>query len=96
MIRPGALIGLDALAQKTAQLPQVSVTERPKQLIGSNTVDCIQSGFVYGTAAMLDGIIDRVADELGETPTVVATGGMSSYIAHTPFPKIKGNIFRTV
>ena len=81
MIMPGALIGLDALAQKTAKLPQISINEPPRQVIGRNTVDCLHSGYVYGTAAMLDGIIDRVEEELGEAPTVVATGGLSEGIA---------------
>ena len=77
MIMPGAMIGLDALSQKTAKLPQVSIWDAPKQIIGTNTVDSIKSGFTYGTAAMLDGIVDRVAEVLGEQPTVIATGGHS-------------------
>ena len=81
MIMPGALIGLDALAQKTAKLPQININEAPAKVIGSNTVDCLHSGYVYGTAAMLDGIVDRVSEELGQTPTVVATGGLSEGIA---------------
>ncbi|MGE4354730.1 MAG: pantothenate kinase, partial [Oscillospiraceae bacterium] len=42
-----------------------------------NTIDCMKSGIVFGTAAMLDGLIDRVEKELGETLTVIATGGLA-------------------
>ena len=59
----------------------------PKRVIGTNTVDCMQSGIIYGNAAMLDGIIDRVEKELGTTPTVVATGGLSPSIV--PYCKRK-------
>ena len=80
MIMPGAVIGLDALASMTSQLPQISLTEKPSGLIGTNTVDSMRSGLIYGNAAMLDGIVERVRDELGEMPSVVATGEFSSLI----------------
>ena len=79
IIAPGVGISLEALSSKTSQLPSISLTT-PKKAIGTNTVDCMQSGVVFGTAAMLDGIIDRINDELGETATVVATGGLSKEI----------------
>ena len=80
MIMPGAVIGLDALASMTSQLPQISLTEKPSGLIGTNTVDSMRSGLIYGNAAMLDGIVERVRDELGEMPSVVATGEFYSLI----------------
>ena len=80
LILPGAMISMDALTSRTSQLPGISLQEQPQQLIGRNTVDCMHSGFVYGNAALLDGLIDRLADELGEMPTVVATGGLSETI----------------
>jgi len=80
MIMPGAMIGLDALTGRTSQLPQISLTEPAKAVIGTNTVDCMKNGMIYGNAAMLDGITDRIAEELGDTPTVIATGGMSGII----------------
>ncbi len=80
MIMPGALIGLDALAGKTSQLPQISLEIKPANIIGTNTVDCMRNGTIYGNAAMLDGIIDRMTEELGELPTVIATGGVSELI----------------
>ncbi len=79
IIVPGVQISQDALAQTTAQLPRISF-EAPGRVIGTNTVDCIRSGLVYGNAAMLDGMIDRVEQELGEPATVVATGGLAPFI----------------
>ena len=55
--------------------------EKPKKVIGSNTVDCIKSGLLYGNAGMLDGLIERINDTLGEKCTVVATGGLSTVVA---------------
>ena len=78
-ISPGVKISLEALAEKASLLPEISL-ERPERVIGENTVECMQSGIVYGTAAMLDGLLDKIEKELGETPTVVATGGLSAEI----------------
>ena len=79
IIIPGAQISRDALAQTTAQLPRISF-EAPERAIGTNTVDCIRSGIVLGSASMLDGMIDRVEKELGQEATVVATGGLAASI----------------
>ena len=70
---------MDALTSRTAQLPGISL-DRPKKVIGRNTVDCMRSGIMYGTAAMLDGMLDRVEEELGFATTVVATGGMAQFV----------------
>ena len=78
-IIPGVRISLDALTSRTAQLPGISL-DQPKRVIGKNTVDCMRSGIMYGTAAMLDGMLDRVEEELGFSTTVVATGGMAQFI----------------
>ena len=79
-ISPGVKISLDALARGTALLPSVSFTA-PKKAIGENTTECMQSGIVFGTAAMLDGLIRRISKELGyDNVTVVATGGYSPAI----------------
>ena len=75
-IAAGMKLTLNALASGTAALPSLSVSS-PKTVIGHNTADCMQSGIVYGTAAMLDGIIERMEEELGESATVVATGGLA-------------------
>lgn len=79
-IAPGMKISLNALTSRTAQLPGISL-EAPPRAIGKNTVDCMQSGIMYGTAAMLDGMIERMEQELGYETTVVATGGLARYVA---------------
>lgn len=79
VIFPGVKLSLDALTSRAAQLPGISL-DKPNQVIGKNTVDCMRSGMMYGTAAMLDGIVDRIADELGHSSTIVATGGMAQFI----------------
>jgi type III pantothenate kinase len=79
VIYPGVMVSFDALASRTAQLPRISFDE-PKQVIGTTSVDCMQSGLIYGNAAMLDGLIERIEGELGESCTVIATGGLSGKI----------------
>lgn len=79
MILPGVKVSLNALVGNTAQLPQINL-DTPKRVIGKNTVECMQNGIMFGNASMLDGLIDRVEKELGETCTLVATGGMSRFI----------------
>lgn len=80
-IAPGVGISLDALSDRTSQLPAIALSA-PSHAIGTNTVDCIKSGTVLGTAAMLDGMAKRLEKELGkEVKTVVATGGLSKEIA---------------
>lgn len=78
-IAAGVNLTLKALTQNTSQLPSIHI-EAPKSVIGSNTVECMQSGIIYGTAAMIDGLLEKIEEELGETPTVVATGGLSKEI----------------
>lgn len=78
-IAAGVRLTLKALTENTAQLPSIPI-EAPRSVIGANTVDCMQSGLVFGTSAMLDGLIDKIEEELGETPTVVATGGLAAEI----------------
>ena len=79
VIFPGVKLSLDALTSKAAQLPGISL-DKPKKVIGKNTVDCMRSGMLYGTAAMIDGLIDRIAEELGHSSTIIATGGMAQFI----------------
>lgn len=81
-IAAGVRLTLKALTENTAQLTSIPI-EAPPSVIGRNTVECMQSGLVYGTAAMIDGLLEKIEEELGETPTVVATGGLSKeIIAH--------------
>lgn len=79
VIAAGVRLTLKALAENTAQLTSIPI-EAPDSVIGTDTVSSMQSGLVYGTASMLDGLLDKIAEELGETPTVVATGGLSREI----------------
>lgn len=78
-IIPGVNLSYGALAAGTSLLPSISITA-PKKVIATNTVDSMRSGAVYGTAAMLDGMIERMEAELSEKCTVVATGGLASSI----------------
>ena len=80
IIAPGIQISLEALSSRTAQLPHIDL-KIPKKVIGDNTVDCMRSGVIYGTAAMVDGMIDRIEEELGRKCTVFLTGGLSDAIS---------------
>lgn len=86
-IIPGVNIALKALASGTAQLPQISL-DGPKSVIGKNTVECMRSGVVFGNASLIDGMIDRYTEEIGEEISVYATGGLSQNI----IPHCKHNI----
>ena len=75
LLLPGVNVSLEALSRRAAQLPDISL-QHPKSLIGKTTEDCMRSGIVYGTAGMLDGVIDRIREEFpGQKLSVVATGG---------------------
>ncbi len=78
-IVPGVQVSLDSLVSRTAQLTKISL-EAPERVIGKNTIDCMKSGAVYGNAAMIDGMIDRMEDELGQDATLIATGGLASCV----------------
>lgn len=79
IIFPGVNVSLESLVSKTSLLPRISYST-PKKVIGSNTIDAMKSGIIYGEAARIDGMIDRFEDELGEKASVVATGGLASVI----------------
>ena len=78
-IAAGVMLTLKALTENTSQLPSINLSAR-SSVIGRNTVDCMRSGLILGTASMIDGLIERIAEELDEIPTVVATGGLSKEI----------------
>ncbi len=82
IITPGAEISIDALYERAAKLPKVELAE-PRSLIGKSTVDAIRSGIVYGFAGQVEGIVRRLRVELGQTTTVIATGGLAN--ALVPF-----------
>ena len=79
IIHPGLRVSLDTLSSRTAQLPHIDL-ESPGPAIAKNTVDSMRSGIVYGSAAMMDGIIDRFEEELGEPCSLVATGGLAPFV----------------
>ena len=78
-IIPGVVTALDALSNHAAQLPKVSL-DAPGSVIAKNTVECMKSGVIYGNAAMIDGMIDRIMDEAGEDLSVYITGGYASAV----------------
>lgn len=79
-ICPGVKISLEALTDRTALLPGLQL-DRPKKAIGRNTVDCMRSGIMMGNACMLDGMVQRMEEELGNKATVIITGGIAKFIA---------------
>ena len=86
LITPGLITSLDSLTVRTSQLPNISLVP-PKKVIGTNTIDCMRSGIINSTAASIDGVIDRIEEELGEKCTVISTGGIAKTII--PFCKHK-------
>lgn len=80
IILPGVSTALNALIKNTAQLPQIKLASPPESIIGTNTVNSIESGMLYGTAAAIDGICERIFLQLGYKPKIIATGGNSGKI----------------
>lgn len=78
-IMPGVKISMDALTSRTALLPGLQL-DQPRKAIGRNTIDCMRSGLMMGAACTIDGMIDRMEEELGYTTTVIATGGIAKFI----------------
>lgn len=79
VIAPGIGISAEALFQRTARLPRVDI-KKPARTLGTNTVSSMQSGFYWGYLGLVDGILERLIDELGGHVKVVATGGLSPLI----------------
>ncbi len=79
MIMPGVAISMNALTEKTAQLPKIAF-DLPKKNIGSNTIDCMKSGMIYGFAGSIDGLLDKIEEELESPVTAIATGGLAETI----------------
>ena len=78
-IMPGVKISMDALTDRTALLPGLQL-DQPKRAIGRNTIDCMRSGLMMGASCMIDGMIDRMEQELGYETTVIATGGIAKFV----------------
>ena len=78
-ISPGVKISMDALTDRTALLPGLQL-DQPKRAIGRNTIDCMRSGIMLANACMIDGMIQRMEEELGYKTTVIATGGIAKFV----------------
>ena len=80
VLAPGIEISMDALFARAARLQKIDFTE-PPAVIGKTTTSALQSGLVYGFAGQVDGIVGRIRAELGDTASVIATGGLAELIA---------------
>lgn len=80
-ICPGVMISSEALFQRASRLPRVEIFKAPERVIGDDTIDSIKSGIIHGNAAMVDGMVNRMAKEMATTPKIVATGGLAPLIA---------------
>ena len=78
-IAPGLLVAAEALFSRTATLPRIQLMP-PKKAIGTNTVDAMQSGLIFGYVGLIEGIVSRIQRELGEKALVVATGGYAELL----------------
>lgn len=79
-ISPGVLISCEALFQKASRLPRVEIFAKPKKVIAKDTISSMNVGIVYGYAGLVDGIVGRMKREMGQNPTVIATGGLAPLI----------------
>lgn len=89
VISPGIQISADALFQRAAKLPRVEITKPPK-VVGRNTVNSMQSGIVYGYVGLVDGLVERLREELDYPCEVIATGGLAKRIA--PLSRTIGSV----
>ncbi len=79
-IIPGVNVSLSSLASSTAQLPHINLNEKVVDVIGKNTISAMRSGSMIGTACMMDGMIERYMEIIGDNATIIATGGLSGVI----------------
>ncbi len=83
-IMPGIAISLDALANRTAKLPRITIDQPPEKVIGTTTITAMRSGILYGFGGMVDRMVKKIIEELApqnETVNTIATGGMASLIS---------------
>lgn len=92
-IMPGVRVSLDALSNRAAQLPHISL-EPPAPVIGTNTIDCMKSGVLLGNASMIDGMVERYEEKAGPAASIVATG--ESVDAVAPFCRHKLLVDKTL
>ncbi len=80
-IVPGIMIAAEALFQRASRLPRVEIFKAPEKVIGKDTIESIQSGIIYGNAAMVDKMVERMSAEMADTPKILATGGLAPLIS---------------
>ncbi|WP_156290008.1 type III pantothenate kinase [Oceanobacillus salinisoli] len=80
IITPGMNISMEALYSKASKLPKIEI-EAPQSVVGSSTVEAMQSGVYFGTIGMIDGLVNRMKKEINGEPKVIATGGLSKLVA---------------
>jgi type III pantothenate kinase len=81
VIAPGIETAFSALSARAAKLPPAAI-ERPRKVIGTSTIEAMQSGIFYGYASLVDGLIERMFEAMEETPRVIATGGLARLMEH--------------
>lgn len=81
VIAPGLMISAEALFLRAAKLPRVEI-KRPEKVIGSSTVGAMQSGLYHGYAGLVDGVLEKMIEEMSTRPRVIATGGLAPVIAN--------------
>jgi type III pantothenate kinase len=79
-IAPGVTISCEALFQEASKLPRVEIFSRPASVIAKDTISSMNAGIIYGYAGLVDGIVNRMIQESGEKPTIIATGGLAPLI----------------
>lgn len=80
-IAPGVMISCEALFMKASKLPRVEIFAKPKSIIAKDTISSMNAGIIYGYVGLVDGIVSRIKQALGDTPKVIATGGLACLIA---------------
>lgn len=80
LIAPGIQISMEALYSKASKLPKIEI-QKPDHIIGSSTVEAMQSGVFYGYIGQVDGIIKKIKQQMNVTPKVIATGGLAKLLA---------------
>ena len=80
-IAPGVESAAESLFVKTAKLPRVDLGSPPDSVLGRDTASAIRSGLLYGFAALTEGLVARLSEEMGTSPLVLATGGLAATIA---------------
>jgi type III pantothenate kinase len=93
-IVPGVMISAEALFQRASRLPRVEIFKAPANVIGKDTIDSIKSGIIYGNAAMVDGMVERMSKEMRTSPRILATGGLAPLIAGVSktIEKVEGSL----